>query len=265
MRFVYSEDHIQFLRDNFPKMALEDLTAAFNSAFDLDKSVGSIRSALKNHRITCGRKQGQLVKGKPKLVTWEQKQWLIDQYQGMTQAELLQAFNTEFNRTLGANQLRAFLKNHKIRSGRTGYFEKGQQPWNTGTKGVMKPNSGCFKPGQEARNRRPLYSERIDTKDGFILIKVPERCPHTGRPTRFKHKHVWIWEQVHGPVPEGMCVSFIDGDKLHCELENLELVTRGELAIRNKLQLNRQPEELKPAIKALAKLRVKANELEASR
>lgn len=246
-------------------MGKQDLTAAFNAEFGEQKTVNQIKAALNNHKITCGRSRGALQKGKYRLVTQSQKVWIEQQYKSMTQPELLKAFNEEFGATLTANQLATFLKNHGINCGRTGHFEKGQQPWNTGTKGVMKPNSGCFKPGQEARNRRPLYSERIDAKDGFILIKVPERCPHTGRPTRFKHKHVWIWEQEHGPVPEGMCVSFIDGDKLHCELENLELVTRGELAIRNKLQLNQQPEELKPAIKALAKLRVKANQLEASR
>jgi len=50
-------------------------------------------------------------------------------------------------------------------------------------------------------NRKPLGAEHICSKDGFILMKVPERDPHTGFPTRYKHKHVHIWEQAHGPVP----------------------------------------------------------------
>lgn len=40
----------------------------------------------------------------------------------------------------------------------------------------------------------------------------------------------YTWEQTHGPIPEGMAVSFKDGDPENTHPENLELLTRTELA-----------------------------------
>ena len=122
----------------------------------------------------------------------------------------------------------------------------------------MKPNSGNFKPGDVPPNRRPLWSERIDSKDGFILIKVPERNPHTGFPTRYKHKHVWVWEQANGPVPEGHAVVFRDSDKLNCSIENLILLSRAELLSLNLHGYREMPTELKPIVLTMARIEAKA-------
>jgi len=89
-------------------------------------------------------------------------------------------------------------------------------------------------------------------------MKVPERDPHTGFPTRYKHKHVWIWEQSNGPVPEGMAVVFIDADKQNCNLDNLMLVTRNELLLLNLHKYKDQPAEIRPSILALAKVEAAA-------
>lgn len=42
-----------------------------------------------------------------------------------------------------------FKKGHKFYpGGEKGWFSKKQEPWNKGTKGLVKPNSGSFKPGE---------------------------------------------------------------------------------------------------------------------
>lgn len=38
--------------------------------------------------------------------------------------------------------------------------------------------------------------------------------------------HYYNWIKKHGPIPEGFILSFIDGDTLNCEPENLKLITR---------------------------------------
>lgn len=170
---------------------------------------------------------------------------------------LTEAFNARFGTTRSEKQVRACLRNHRIRSGRTGRFEKGQVSWNRGKKGFMGPNRTSFQPGHMPHNKLRLWSERI-TRDGYIEISIPERNPYTGAPTRFKLKHRWLWEMKHGPVPKGHVLIFKDGDRLNCEIENLLLIKRTELLTLNLHDYHGASSELKPSVLALAKLEAKA-------
>jgi hypothetical protein len=92
-------------------------------------------------------------------------------------------------------------------------------------------------------------------------MKVPERNPYTGFPTRYKAKHVWIWEQANGPVPEGHVVAFRDSDRMNICLENLMLVPRAELLDMNRMKYRESHPDIKPSIRALAKLNTKVREV----
>lgn len=193
-KFVYSREHLDFLREHFPLLALKDLAVAFNDYFGLDRSFKSIRTAVRNHGIT---------------------------------------------------------------SGRTGRFEAGKTPWNKGKTGYMGANETSFRRGNMPHTKRLLWSERVSV-DGYIEISVPERNPHTGAATRFRLKHVWLWEGEHGKVPSGHAVIFKDGDRMNCELGNLLLVSRSELLSMNLHGYREMPEEVKPSVLALAKIEAKA-------
>lgn len=189
--------------------------------------------------------------------TPEHKAFLKDGYASLSLPSLTEAFNAKFGMSMSEMQIRACLRNHRIRSGRTGFFTKGNRPWNTGVKGRTPPNSGQFKPGNMPKNKRRLWSERI-SKDGFVEISVPERNPHTDEPTRFKQKHVWLWEGHHGPVPKDHALIFKDGNRLNCEIGNLMLVTRAELLCLNLHNYRATNPELRPSVLALAKVEAKA-------
>lgn len=197
---------------------------------------------------------------KNKKYTPEQSRFLRKNYKRHSGKKLTGLFNRHFGEDKTEGQIRAYLRNHRITSGRTGCFEKDHKPWNTGTKGKGLTSANCtsFKKGNVPLNRKPLWSERIEPKWGYIEMKVPERNPYTKAQARYKCKHVWIWEQEHGPVPKGYVVAFVDGNPLNVALDNLMLSSRAELLRMNQHDYKNQPEELKPSVLALAKLEAKA-------
>jgi HNH endonuclease len=187
----------------------------------------------------------------------KQIQFLKDGFKRMPVKELTDAFNRQFELDKKSSHIRAALKNRKIKSGRTGQFAKGQTSWNAGTVGLMKANSGSFKPGQKPHNARAKNHERICSKDGYVLIRTDEKNPHTGHKSWYRLKHVVVWEKANGKIPKGMNLRFKDGDKTNCELKNLELVSRALNLRLNQNRFNDAPTELKPTIRTLSELEIK--------
>ena len=240
-------------------MNVRDLTVAFNKKFKVEKTEAAIHTILSRYKICCGRKGSAKLKKRTKHLTEEQEEFILDTYKNISIFELTALFNAHFKTCKTIQQIKSFVHNQGINSGRTGHFQKGHKPWNNGTKGqgLTGANSGSFKKGQIPPNRKPIGSERICPKDGFILIKIAEKNPYTGFSTRYKHKHVHIWEQSNGPVPKSMVVAFKDSDKTNCELENLMLISRAQLLNLNRHGYKEMPAELKPSVLALSKLQVK--------
>ncbi len=263
MKFRYTPEQLEFLKTGYRLWYIPELTEAFNVKFRLNKTEQMIRAACKNHHFKSGRKTGHPV-GTLLAYTREQADFVARNYKRLDIRVLTCAFNVQFGTNKKISQIRAFTRNHGISSGRTGRFEKGHRSWNTGTKGqgLTGANSGSFKKGIVPPNRKPIGSERICAKDGYILVKVAEEDPHTGFPTRYKNKHVVVWEKKNGPVPEGHAVIFKDGNKLNCTIDNLLLVSRAELLYLNRNGYKDMADELKPSMLALAKVAVKSSKLE---
>ena len=253
---LFTEKQIEFLSRGYPLMWIPELTIAFNKEFGTARTENQVHTALKNHKIHCGRRIGNPV---GTLIAWtqEQAEFMCGGYRRLTVPELTIALNAHFSINKKASQVESFLNNRRILSGRTGCFEKGLTPWNKGTKGICKPNSGNFKKGHIPPNRKPVGTERVDTQDGHLLIKTSQQNPYTGFPARYRSKHVVMWEEVNGPVPPGMCVFFKDGDNGHCVIENFMLITRAELLALNQHNYKETPNELKPSVLAMIKLEVK--------
>lgn len=255
MTQIYSPAQLVYLCEGYKLMDLADLTEAFNREYRLKKTESQIKSTLTNHKFTSGRTTGNQ-SGVPKLLTLEQRYFVEELYPIMSRAELTKALNETYKLSITDGQLISFLKNHRIKSGRTGCFEKGTTPWNTGTKGVMKPNSGNFKEGSKPANQKPIGHERVCTKDGYLLVKIDAINPNTGFRGWYRHKHVVMWETENGPVPDGFVVTFKDGDKTNMDPSNFELVDRNHLCRFNKLRVYALPKELIPTMKYVVKLKV---------
>lgn len=187
-------------------------------------------------------------------------------------ADYHRLFVTRFERgDVTSSHLNALRKRKGWKTGRTGQFAKGAVPHNKGKKcapgtGGRHPNARRtqFKKGNLPHNTQYLGHERI-SKDGYVEISIDEVNLHTGYERRHVLKHRWLWEQMHGPIPEGMALK-CKGDKLNTDPSNWELVPRALLPRLNGRfgrGYDQAPPEIKPTIMAVAKLehqiRAKAN------
>jgi len=160
----------------------------------------------------------------------EEREWLEAYLPGRTHREIAEAFNERWpRRPLTARQVGSFIKNSGLATGLTGRFEPGGEAYNKGRAWdeFMPPEAqeasrrAWFKEGGTPHNARPVGTEVW--RDGFLWRKVAET-----RPSRhgWRQVHRILWEERHGPVPDGHSVCFRDGDRANIEIGNLILVPR---------------------------------------
>lgn len=119
----------------------------------------------------------------------------------------------------------AYLREHDL----PGRFEPGHKPWNTGTKGICKPNSSSFVKGQRPKTWLPVGTTTIRTekkRNKRRWIKIAE-------PNKWLEFAKWVWIQNYGEIPEGFVVYHIDRNTLNDNIKNLKLITRRELLFKN--------------------------------
>lgn len=115
-------------------------------------------------------------------------------------------------------------------------FKPGNKPWTLGMKGLRLSPATEFKAGQAPINVQPVGALRINSL-GDIDIKLAPG------PRNWLSLRRYAWQQVHGPIPDGMCIVPINGDGHDTRIENLRLVTRAENIAHN--LLSRYPKELR--------------------
>ena len=238
MAFRYTADMKAFLKKGYLTLDYMALTVAFNAEFGLNKRPEQVRSAIRNF----GYRSGPDKVPAPRATYPEnQLNWLREHYPLLTITKLTPAFNAAFGTDKTEAQIFGCVKRYGIKSGRTGTFQKGHVPVNKGKKGPPpkgKQLNTIFKKGQAPRNKKPIGHERIDSQDGYVYVKTDQKNPWTGAQGWYRQKHVVTWEQHNGPVPKGHCVLLKDGNKQNCsDINNLMLVTRGQLAQLNKTKL----------------------------
>ena len=239
-------------------MVISDYHRAFCAAFRRrDVSSIHLHGLRKRKGWKVGRAKGRFA-GRHLLYSAQEIEWLRGSC-SMPLAEWHKAFCVKFNRSdIAASQLHFLRKNQKWKTGRTGHFEKGAAPWNTGKKIGNNPGSAKtqFKngdrTGRAAALYKPIGSERL-INQGYLERKI-----HDGLPvrSRWRFVHLLNWENIHGPIPVGMALK-CKGDRSDTDPSNWELVPRGllpRLNGRHGRDYDHAPAELKPTIMAVAKL-----------
>jgi len=129
-------------------------------------------------------------------LTKEQEAFLVAHILGRGNQDLADLINEEFSINWNRLQVKNYKQNHKLgSSGLTGYYTIGSTPQNKGKKGEYFPGceKGWFQKGRTPTNHKPIGSERIDSKDGYTLIKTAE-------PGTWELKHKVLWEEMQGKI-----------------------------------------------------------------
>ena len=121
-----------------------------------------------------------------------------------------------------------------------GSFKKGITPWNKGKKGCFGANKGSF----SRENLVRKFETGIPVNQGRhngVICTIDERVPHRDTRTGNIYMHRrrttyarYVLQQAGIEIPPNCVAYHKDGDFENNELENLEVITRGELARRNR-------------------------------
>lgn len=137
-------------------------------------------------------------------------------------------------------------------------FKPGHRPMNKGKRQteymspeqIAKTAATRFKKGNRPVGWRPVGSERVNV-EGYREIKMREGL------RGWDPKHKVVWEAYNGEVPKGYCISFLNGDKQDCRIQNLYLKTKRELLMENGLAS--YPKEVRDIIHLRAVLKREIN------
>lgn len=160
----------------------------------------------------------------------QQSDWMRGHVE-LTYADTICEFEKAFGIRLERKNIKSWRSNHHCFGHQTGRFEKGNVPVN---KGKHQPTTGRmaetqYKKGHIAANNVPIGS-RTRRSDGYWYIKIQD-----GHNTKnWKSEAIVIWEKLHGHIPDGYRVVFIDGNKNNLDPDNLRLMSEAAM-----LQLNR--------------------------
>lgn len=110
----------------------------------------------------------------------------------------------------------------KLQRCRATTFKKGHVPLIKGKTwdeaGISKESQEkmrrtCFKKGCKSPTERPVGYRRKNS-GGYWMIKTPQGI--------FRQEHRVLWEKHHGPIPEGIVITFKDGNPDNITIENLK-------------------------------------------
>jgi len=215
----YSPEEVQFLKDNVDENTNAELARMLKDKFGTDVTPVSVGYALHSRSI----KRSWI-----HMYTPDEIAFLKENIKGRDHMEVANMFNAHFGLNLSFKQIRGAMHNRHITSGLDCRFKPGEAAHRP-PKGVHYSRRTEFKKGNRPVNWKPVGSERVDA-EGYVYVKTKE-------PRTWRMKHVLTWEAAHGPVPKNHAILFRDSNRQNTDIDNLILVSRGQLAVLNKQHL----------------------------
>ena len=263
----YPPEVHEFIKENTVKMRDRELSVACNEKFGTHFTPSSMKSFRGNHHYRSNLKQWSKEEYWKYQTRYPQGmyEYIRDNSWGVSSKEMAERCNEKFGTDWTATGMKQFRQRHRIKSGETGWFQKGHAPGNKGKKleeYVKDPERVAeikrrmaptqFKKGKSPLNEKPVGT--IVVNDHGYKLRKRQMEGTLWERWEFLHRAVWI--EHNGPIPDGMMVIFRDGDRLNCDITNLTLISKQENAALNKLGLRSEDPDLTDAGINLVRLRM---------
>ena len=108
--------------------------------------------------------------------TKEEIEYLKEITPGHHHKEILELMNEKFEYQFGLKQVAGAIRRYGLRTGFTGHFKKGSEPWNKGTKGVMNVAKVMFFTAYDLYNSPETVAKvkaEFDERRGNDFVFVP--------------------------------------------------------------------------------------------
>lgn len=258
----WPDEVIEWLCENVPGRSTREVTAlinqqGFDEKYGMTFTEAVVKNAKSRYHISSGT-PGGFPKGYSPKYPDGMEQYIREIATGRKTDEIARMVEEHFGIEFPESACKAYKKNHNIISGVDCRFEKGHIPDNKGKKMSPEQYQRCkatmFKKGDVPPNRMEV-GEYTHTTDGYLVQKVQENGTQR---ERFEFVHRRTWEEHNGPIPEGKMVTFLDGDKDNCSIENLVLIDNEENLELNRSRLRFENPECTKVGVTVAKVKIAA-------
>ncbi len=247
----YPPEVVRFVTDHVKGTHFDTLARLTNDAFGTSFSEKSMKSFCGNRKLR--NELPRRAQTPKRLFPPDEDAFIRSHVKGTNPPAMAALLLNEFGHKVTPEQVKAFYSRNHLKTGIDGRFKKGRQSVNKGKKmseflspeAIEKLKKTQFKKGFTPHNKKAVGSERIDV-DGYVFVKVGDFEDTT---KNYRPKHKVVWEAHYGPIPPGMVIRFLDGDKTNCAIENLQLITYAEHMEMNRRNFRfKDPELMKAAI-----------------
>lgn len=206
----FTPEQKEFLRNNYAGISHKELATLFNKKFGGAKTAKNIKDFCSKNGLKSTREYTEI-----------HTSWLREHVPGKRWKEVVQLFNSTFNRCDTLDKVQEHCLRNKIYNG-------------------LKGGS--------------VFHENMhitQVQGGYARIKIDGKWYNLSR---------IIWEKNYGKLSEDNLIIFSDGNKDNCSVNNLISVSRAEACIMNRKNLLFSNPELTKTGALIAKLLIKIKE-----
>lgn len=276
MVWKYPPEVEALVREWAPKLRDQELALFVNDKLGTHFTAKSIKAYRGNHHIR---------NYQPKSLSHEEYwkyqtkypqgmyEYIRDNSWNVSSKEMAERVKELFGYEMTPTCMKQFRQRHHIKSGLTGWYQKGHAPGNKGKKleeyvgeeraaEIKKRISATqFKKGERPMNELPVGTIVVNSY-GYKLRKKQM----TGTQwERWEFLHLATWIEHNGPIPKGMVVTFKDGNKLNCDISNLMLISKGQSAVMTRKGYRSEDPDITEAGATLAALELEVKKKKKAR